>query len=124
MPGFTPTRSKVRFGGMVSRRQQMEDVPGVEGCPRRDQGREVSSGVVEGVRGKSGLDGGSARNSLLQLCSNRHSKYETVVNRNNFGELGPDFPVYTSKAVPRLGFLSILYYLRLLILLYHGLSRE
>lgn len=36
----------------------MEDVAGVEGCRRRDCGRAVSSGVVEGVRGESGLDGG------------------------------------------------------------------
>lgn len=31
---------------------------GLEGCRRRDRGRAVSSGVVEGVRGESGLDGG------------------------------------------------------------------
>lgn len=40
---------------MVSRRRLVEDVAGVEGCRRR---REVSSGVVEGVRGESGLEGG------------------------------------------------------------------
>jgi hypothetical protein len=59
MPGFTPTRRRVRFGGTVSRRRQMEDVAGVEGCRRRDLEREVSSGVVDGVRGELGVDGAS-----------------------------------------------------------------
>jgi hypothetical protein len=54
MPGFTPTSSSVRFGGMVSRRREVEVDGGVEvrevGCVVGDRDSGVEGGVLPAER--------------------------------------------------------------------------